>query len=245
MAPEKATVIDGFTSVQALRRSGLASRDDRPHPAPAPPLPADKHTGEDLPPHLKIGHTAVPESHHIICYGCGYTFLMRGRLRDTFCPKCREALSASDLTIDSEWKADVQTTGTVEIKPGGSIVNASVVSGNLVLAGTIVNCSVRVCGTLELCHGAQLDLPTIEAQSLRIQAGARFSMKTLNCNRIEILGSLKTELFAEERVAVRDGGSLVGKVHTRNLEVDDGGRLSALLWIGEAGSPACDNPDLG
>ena len=237
MAADKPTVIDGFTSVQAVRRTGKGSSVARTRPSRTK-LPATQTDKRKKKPPVtratRIGHTVMPAKYEIVCYECEYAFTVQGRIQNsTFCPKCRKRLRYSDHVVDSVWTEDLKTIGTIEVKPEGVIRNADLVAREIILAGRIENSRVRVTCRLEICSGAKIDLRTVELRNLLIRAGAQFSIRRkLVCNNLEVAGTLRSRAFVEEQAVIKRGGHLLGEIHSPSLIVEEGGGLSADVSIG-------------
>ena len=127
---DKPGMIDGFMSVQAVRHQG----DRAPDQKPAKDAPAVEKTeasqSDSAQPQKKasIGHTALPSRHELICYSCGYAFVVTGALNKVFCAKCREQLETGDHSIEGEWKQDIRTVGKVHVKQGATVVGATIIA---------------------------------------------------------------------------------------------------------------------
>ena len=236
-------VIDGFSSVQAARRAkgrGAAPRlrpatDALPRLQGAAPAP-DPASAK---PAARIGHTVVPDRHDICCFECAYSFVLTGRLHDTFCPKCHAEMKAEDITIETDWTRPVQTIGTVDIKPSATLKNVRVIAQNVVLAGNAEDSTLQVCGCLDLCAGARFNMDSISLRDLVVRRGGRFSIRsTVNCRDLTVEGDIKAKIYTEGTITVRPGGWLRGEVHGHRVNVEEGGGLSAKLFIGpDEGSP--------
>ncbi|MBN1557244.1 MAG: polymer-forming cytoskeletal protein [Lentisphaerae bacterium] len=242
MAHSGPNVIDGFTSIQAVRRSGQASRQARTRPsssrlpnkprgpsgAPAPGKPA-----------ARIGHTAMPERHEIVCYECGFAFVLQGRFEKTYCPKCRQCLTFETITIDGVSRRTVKTIGVVTVTPAGKIAGGRIVATDVILAGAINGGQVCVSRRLELREGATFKPDCVSMRDVRIHAGARIALDhDLVCRDLEVDGFLKARVHADGLIAVRRGGFLSGEIHGPRLAVQDGAGLSAVLDVGPGCAPA-------
>jgi len=192
--------------------------------ATAEPSPTDSLTG--------IGSTALPSKHRLTCYECEYSFVVSGAIRTTGCPKCHTQLDAKDYLIESAWTGDVKTIGAIRVATDGVLKRGSIFARDLVLEGSIEDASLRICGRLELCPGAQFDVKTVDAQDLLVRAGAQFVFtRKLSFRNVDIAGELKCKLQVEELVTVRAGGHLRGNVSGARLAVEEGGGLTARLDI--------------
>lgn len=235
---DKPFVIDGFHSVQAVRRV----RDKNPGTGPrvresgsAPPTP-EKQPPPDKPasqaPPARVGQTTMPTRHEIVCYSCSYAFVHTGRLHKVLCPKCRQFLNTQDLEITGAWNEPVETIGTVEIKPGAVFGEARIVANRLIVAGDIRLARVDWCKTLELCDGAIFDVERFGEISLVIRANAKFDIKPpLTCNNLDIMGELKATVKVKGNAIIRAGGFLRGELEGQHLTVEEGGGISGRLAI--------------
>lgn len=230
-------VIDGFSSVQAVRHSGRGSK-PRLQPSRTR-LPAAEHTSEESDaeaagkPAARIGHTVRPQSFEIECYDCGYVFKLTGRLGKTFCPKCRKALEVGDYTIDTDWSDDITTIGRIDIAPAGSIKGARFLARDMSLAGSIEEASGYIFGCLELHSGARFDPSTVKITDVRIPRGEKLSLRRkLVCRNLDVEGELRGRVHVDGVLKVRAGGLLRGDIHTPHLIVEEGGGLKASLRVG-------------
>ena len=97
---DRANMIDGFASVQAVRRSRPKGADPKYAPSRTR-LPASEKKkpppSSDGKPVAHIGRTALPPRHDILCYACSYRFVHTGRMGEgLLCPKCHEMLLTKD-----------------------------------------------------------------------------------------------------------------------------------------------------
>ncbi len=238
-AKKKTQVIDGFQSVQAVKHSGRGSKEARTRQSKSR-LPEQK----ELEPGSKqkatrIGQTAVPEKHELVCYMCDYQFVTHGRIHNPFCPKCKSELDMGNHVITGDWKLDVKTMGTIEVKPDAVVTGASLVAQNMVLAGNIREAKlVQVTRSLELHPGAQLQPKTLVARHLTFHPKSKFSIRRkLDCHTVDIGGDLKANLHAESCVIIRANATFKGEIYTPRLTVEDGATISASMFLGAAVAP--------
>lgn len=236
-ASKNPRVIDGYTSVQALRHAGKDAAAPRLRPSSSRlPETAGAGPGEDGGSAPRISQTATPTRHEFVCYECGYRFAQSGAVRAIACPKCRKSLETADLVVDAERCEDVRTLGDVEITPGGAIRNASVVARDLRLAGDATATEVTVWRQLILLQGGRMDFARANAPALVIAPGCRLAVDgKLNCRDLVIEGELRAAVASSGVVTVRSGGLLRGQVRGAHLVVEDGGGLVAEVRI-DAGS---------
>jgi cytoskeletal protein CcmA (bactofilin family) len=227
-------VIDGFASVQAVRRAGKNKQD--PHfgssrtrlPAASENAAPQKPTG----PRGKIGHTVMPDTFEIVCYECGYTFTLRGKLRKTYCAKCRKTLVVDEQIIDSAWSGRVKTIGTVQVRDGGSLSKAHVVVGDLILDGHIEDSTVKICRRLELGSHASGDIAKIDTRDILIRRDAKVSYRSkLHCENFIVEGNFRGTIEVSGLVTVRAGAFLQGQVKAARLLLHEGGGLKATVKI--------------
>lgn len=235
----KVGVIDGFTSVQAVRRAGRRSKGSRTRPSrsklPAVEAKPEKKEKKKIrsKPATRIGHTVIPAKHEIVCYECGYTFTLQGRIHKPLCPKCHEFLDMTDHTIDSEWTKTIKTIGTVELKAEGVLKGAELIARDVILAGDAKDGAIRACRRLELCPGARFDIANVRMRDLVIRSGGKFTLRRkIVCRDLEIEGNFNARVYTEGIVTVKTGGFLLGEVHGPHLIVEEGGGLKAKVVVG-------------
>ncbi len=234
MAAKDPLVIDGFASVQAVRRSGKNKQDPRygqsrtTLPAADTKATPEKPTGA----RGRIGHTVVPDVFEIVCYECGYTFTLRGHIQKTYCPKCRKTLVADEQIIESDWSGRVKTIGTVQVRNGGSLTGAHVVVGHLVLDGHIEDSTAKICRCLELGSSASGDIAKIDTRDILIRADATLSHRSkLHCENLIVEGNFRGTVEVSGLVTVLPGAFLQGRVTAARLLVHEGGGLKATVKI--------------
>lgn len=228
-------MIDGFTSVQAVRRAAGRTGDARKRPSHTTPPAREKNRQEDKKTRkraARIGHTVIPAKYEIVCYECGYTFKLSGRVYNTICPKCHKRLKTLDYTIDREWAAEIKTIGTIEIKAGGVLKGAELTARDVILAGNAEEGTIA-CRRLELCPGARFDIATVKIRDLLIRSGGNFIItRKFACKNLEVEGQLKGRIFTDGIVTIRPGGFLRGELHGQHLVVQEGGGLKAKVAVG-------------
>lgn len=226
-------VIDGFSSVQAVRRAGRNKQDPRfgKSRTSLPGAPRDAKPASKTP-RGKIGHTVIPDTYEIVCYECGYTFSMRGQLRKTYCPKCRKTLVVDEQIIDTAWSGRVKTIGTVQVRDGGRLTDAHVVVGDLILDGRIENSTVKICRRLELGSHASGDIAKIDTRDILIRADAKVSYREkLACQNFIVEGDFRGHIEVRGLVTVMPGAFLQGRVKAARLLLHEGGGLKATVKI--------------
>jgi len=234
VAAKDPLVIDGFASVQAVRHSGKNKQDPKyghsktTLPAAGEKTGTKKKTGAKG----KIGHTVIPDVFEIVCYECGYTFTLRGRIQKTYCPKCRKTLVADEQVIESDWSGRVKTIGTVQVRNGGSLTKAHVVVGDLILDGRIEDSTTKICRRLELGSNASGDIAKIDTRDILIRADAKLSHRSkLRCENLIVEGNFRGTVEVSGLVTVMPGAFLQGRVKAARLLLHEGGGLKATVKI--------------
>lgn len=228
MVPAKKNFIDGFTSVQAVRRAGerqgvsAANKQKRQAPSRADKPPAKKADTR------RAGHTAMPTRHKIECYACGYQHTVAGALKNILCPKCKKKLETGDKAVLGQWDENVSTISNVDIAADSVLGNVKVTGNTITLAGDARKATLKATSQIEVITGAQLDVTRVETHKLKIPAGSSIEInQTVDCVELEIGGELKANVIAKSRVNILEGGVLDGKVKSPALIVQDGGGLRA------------------
>lgn len=234
---DKPPMIDGLTSVRALRRTGKNTAEPRTR-ASASKLPGagKKKTGaagQPVKPAKRIGKTAVPVRHDITCYECGYGFPIHGRLHKVICPKCHEALIVDDHKVEDRCTHDIITIGTIEIGPKAVISECRIVAGTVKVAGNVKDATAISCDSLVLLKGAKCDTTNVAMKNLSVRKGGKFNLrKRITCNNLDIEGSLKAKVDVKGEATIRSGGTLRGELRGERLTIEDGGALNAKLVLG-------------
>ena len=240
MAPQRrkgqqTVVVDGFTTIKAAQRAvdKRKTEPSSPKPVPAPEPPRKQpETAESAQQKTRIGHTAQPSRHEVVCFECGYEFFLTGRLNNVYCPKCRSMLEAGDLTIEGEWSGQAKTVGTVHVKPEAVVRGGRIVAGNMVLAGKIAGGKVEIVSQLEISGKGAFIPGLVELTDLAIgqDADVEFAGE-FNARNIVIAGRLKAVINAGGLITIRAGGFFRGEARSRRLVLEDGGGLNAKLAV--------------
>lgn len=236
--PDHTGMIDGFSSVQALRRlDGKGAPRDKP---PVDSAPEGNGSAPPSPPKpASFGHTALPTRHDLICYSCGYAFVVTGRLDRVLCPKCKTQLETGDKHIDGTWSGTLKTVGRVYINSGATVSSSSIVAMDIRVAGICRNTRLEPTRHLELDSGAQMETDKLSGQRLVIIEGAKLTFdEPLRCRSLEIRGELQADARPAEGGEIHPGGMFRGTLHAPRLIVHDGAGLKAHLHI----SPASKEP---
>jgi hypothetical protein len=226
--------MDGLSVVRAMRHAKEAGHEKPAPSAPAEPPPAKPPPGDGKA--ARIGRTALPTKHEIICYECGYAFQSTGHVHNLRCSKCKKLLDQADYTIDTECREPVRTTGNIRLAASGVLISGALVGRDVTLAGRIEGGTVKANRRLELEAGAVFDPDLLTAPDLKIGCGLSLTLKGKKMYRhVEVCGELDAQLAASGVVTVRAGGHLKGLLLGHHLVVEEGGGLTAQVEIGEAG----------
>ena len=232
-------IIDGFSSVQAVKRSGKGAAPRTRASSTRLPAQPEPRASKSTEGEARIGHTAVPVTHELVCYQCDYAFKIRGHIHYTFCPKCKKQLDMGDHTVDGRLSIDVKTMGNIEVKPDAVLDNVTLVAQNIVLAGDARLATLQATRRLELRPGAKVDLKTVSARDFLVGPDMTFSTRRkLRCRQLEVGGTLRANVQAEEVAVLRATAAFSGELYCARLEVEDGARISAALYLGPNVQPS-------
>ena len=237
---DKNGMIDGFMAVQSVRRSsgrqherdrtGTPAHDEAPATTPSTAAPASKPHG--------FGHTALPTKHQIHCYACGYQFVATGSLERILCPKCKEQLHTGDKTICGPYSGTIQTVGTVTIHSGAVVTDSVITASVIRIAGECRQTRLQPGIRVELDTGAVVDQAKLEAVDVVIPAKHTVTLETeLHCKSLQLMGSLRADVRARERVEMHSSAVFYGKILSPGLIIEDGAALRAELHIGPQPAP--------
>ena len=234
MAGNKTKMMDGYSVVRSLakaKQDGVlpvpgahrATEDLSSHPPPVA-KPSDN-------PH--IVKTIQPTKRTIRCFACGYEFQLAGTTRTIYCSKCRAKIDLGDYVIDRPWTEEIKTGGSVIIRSTGRLEGVRIQAGNVILEGDMDDgASIECTQWLELGGQANPHPRQLTMRNLRIATGKEMRFKyKLQVNHLEVLGTLEADIEATGLVSVREGGHLKGTVRGAHLQVEDGGGLSARVFI--------------
>ncbi len=245
MADKRTKMMDGYSVVQSLAKAkqdgvlpqpgGHRAAEDRSSHPPSAALPKDS-------PH--IVKTIQPTKRTIRCFQCGYEFQLAGTTKTIYCSKCREKIDLGDYVIDRPWSEEIMTGGSVLIRPTGRLEKARIRAGNVIFEGTMDDeSSIECTQWLELGGEAKPNPRQIAMRNLRIAAGASMAFKyKLQVNHLELQGTLEADVEATGLVTIRAGGHLKGTVRGAHLQVEEGGGLSARVFIWPQAGTAAQEP---
>jgi hypothetical protein len=120
--------------------------------------------------------------------------------------------------------------------------NVRIRAGNVILEGALDEHSTIECTQwLELGGQANPHPRQLTMRNLRIAAGSAMKFKyKLQVHHLELLGTLEADVEATGLVSIREGGHLKGTVRGAHLQVEEGGGLSARVFIWPQGNPLDD-----
>lgn len=227
----KASVVDGYSVVQAARHAAK-THDRAATPASPSPTTSDATPADIQKLGAHVAHTAIPAKRIIECYECGYKFQLHGRAATTTCNKCRKVLDLTDHVIDGKWSKSFKTAGTVRLTEKGVLQSGEIVANDFILEGTIEAGKIRAMRRLELHPGARFSEQNIKAPDLLIAAGATIAFtEPAEYRDVEIAGALRANLLATGAVTIRANGGFDGRLQTQHLAVEEGGGLCAEMQV--------------
>jgi len=235
MARSKVNVIDGLSSVQALRHAGRSTSAKFKETKLS--LPAKKNADitkkqEDALPKGKIAHTTLPQKHNIVCYECGFSFTITGRLKDTICPKCHIMLEARDLLIETNWRGTIKSIGTVTIREGAILSDSLIISRNLALCVPIKKTEIIATNIIELDSGADFIDCKLKLANVCIKTNANLTItQKITCENMYIHGFFDGKVNVSNLVVIKETGCFQGELNSRRLIVEIGGKLIGNISI--------------
>jgi len=235
------SVIDGLASVRAAQHAGRGAQGPRLRPsrtrlpaADKPPEAPRKPRGSG--PASRIGHTAIPPRNEIVCYVCGYAFVLQGKIEKTYCPKCRHMLEMKHFVLEDEVGGVIRTIGTIEITERAKIgADAELVGGRIVVAGDARPARLRAGLSVEIRPGGRLEMERTTAPDLIVAPGGRFaSASPVSCRNLTVSGEARARFSVEGLALVRPGGALCGEIRGARLVVEEGGGLKARVSVAKS-----------
>lgn len=232
--PKSPAVIDGFASVQAVRRAVSRTRD--PKPASPSPVESAPEESAEAKPAGRFSRTALPDKFEVVCYECGYTFPLTGRIKNTLCPRCRATLEKKDLRLGPDSPEQVKTIGTVNVPAGAKLPKMAIAAHDVIVAGDATLAAIS-CQVLCLQTHASIDVARVKTRDLRIDPAQVVSLPhPLTCQNLDVHGELDAHVSIAGRLHIHPGGHLKGQVRTPHLQVEEGGGLTATLDVGPQAS---------
>lgn len=253
MSTRDPNVIDGFASVQALKRASARSaikpklHDSTDEPSPAKQAAdaaesADTAKAMPAAPSRAGGHVAVPSKRLVICYACGYSHTVSGHMHNSFCPKCKIKLNTEDVTVAGRHVENILTIGNVAIMADAEFAPGLSITGqNITLDGDATTlASITATESLEIRSNAKFNAETLHNITGKIIIAAENEVHMnlpLRCSQLEIFGCLRAQVSVTQSAHIRSGGLLEGAFHGPTLLVDEGGGLMGDVDLSPAYRP--------
>jgi len=223
----KTEFVDGFATLRATQRYGLEKKYSGAKPEEEAAPSTNKPTG---PPKSggTIGRTVMPTQYQIVCYACGYEFVIRGKAEATQCPKCGARLGLKDETITGAFSDELVTAGKVKLAKSALMNGGMITANDLVIEGIVKSGTLKAFKTIEIHAGAVIPEELIDARHLKVGEGATVQFATpKQFGDVEILGELNANLKATGTVRIGPTGNFLGRIETQHLIVEEGAGLSA------------------
>lgn len=236
---EDPVTLDGFSTVQALRRARTAPpAGSEGAAAPQPEQNANQPVHPQ--PQVRIRHTIMPARHTIRCFHCSFQFVNTGRLDKVLCPKCRMFLSTEPQTIDGIWSGRVQTLGTITVAGGGDVKSGELAAMDLLLYGRVSGGRVDVMRRLELFPGSSLDLVTFRYADLLVHHGMTLAPSdAIKCSTLTVAGEVEAKVECTGCVTITATGTFRGSIRAPSMIIEDGATVEADVAVGtDAALPA-------
>ena len=237
MAKRGSDDIDGFAYVQAMKRASARSAiKPKVHDTADKELLLDSGVKTSSASQNRVapmrtgGKVAVPTKRLVICYSCGYSHTLSGRMHHSFCPKCRTKLITEDLVVSGQLTEDILTIGDVTITADAVFDPGLRVTGRRVVLGGDVTplASITAMGNIEICSNAQfagVELINPSGQVV-VPSGEVVSLEAaFVCGVLHVYGYLRASVTVNQSACVFAGGLLEGAFRGPSLVVEDGAGL--------------------
>lgn len=243
MAKRESEALDNFAYVQAMKRvSERSAIKPRVHQSTGDEMPGDSAPESDVAtagtvkpaatPTRAASRVAVPTKRLVICYACGYSHTLSGRMHNSLCPKCKTNLLTDDITVSGKRTEDILTIGNVLIGPEAEFDPGLRITGqNVILDGDVrALTSITTTESLEIRTGAKFEGIEILNKTGKVVIAAD-CIVTLDtpfvCDVLDIYGHLKASVKVANSAHLHAGGFLEGSFHGPTLLVDEGAGLVA------------------
>jgi cytoskeletal protein CcmA (bactofilin family) len=182
--------------------------------------PAAKTPGQEL------------KKKRITCFECGAELDVSATAESTICKRCSTYVDLHNYNITSALAKNFKTKGVFVIEPRGWVFNTESIVGEAVIKGKFHG-KLAVERSLTIYSGAEIK-GSLTAVRLIIPAKNHFHWQTqIKVGSAEIAGELAADLWAEERVAIKNAGRLFGNVDARELIVEEGAVIVGKMQIGQ------------
>ena len=248
-------VIDGFASVQALKRvSARSAIKQRVHDSDGVELPEQEPvadgagTANAAAPFVKAAaRVAVPTKRLVICYACGYSHTASGQMHNPYCPKCKTKLNAENVTVNGKRTEDILTIGNVVILPEAELAPGLSITGqNIILDGDATSlASLTATELIELRTNAKFNGETLHNRTGKVVIAADHAVALetpFTCNELEVRGMLNAKVSVTQSAHLYEGSLLEGSFHGPILCVDDGAGLIADVDLSPLYRPEPEKP---
>lgn len=243
-------VIDGFASVQALKRASArkqggvkvkihesADEDAGAAKVASAKAAAAADASAALSPARASANVVVPQKRLVICYSCGYSHTVSGRMQNSYCPKCKTKLITEDVTVGGKHTEDILTIGNVTVTADAEFSDGLTITGQrVVLDGDVTPVvSITASEALEMRSNAKFRGESIHNITGRVIVPAGNNVKLdspFTCTELEISGALHADVSVENSAHIMPGGLLEGSFRGPSLIVQDGGGLIGSVQVG-------------
>ncbi len=241
MAKRESEALDNFAYVQAMKRvSARSAIKPRVHQSTGDEMPGDSAPEGDVAtadtvkpaatPTRAASRVAVPTKRLVICYACGYSHTLSGRMHNSLCPKCKTNLLTDDVTVSGKRTEDILTIGNVMIGPEAEFDPRLRITGqNVILDGDVrALASITATESLEIRTGAKFEGVEIQNKTGKvvIAASCTVALDTpFVCDVLDIYGHLKASVKVANSARLYAGSFLEGSFHGPTLLVDEGAGL--------------------
>lgn len=181
---------------------------------------------------MGIGRTVMPTQNEIVCYACGFQFVMRGRAEVTQCPKCGARLSLKDEKITGGFRDELITAGRVTLARGSLMDGGTIETNDLIVEGMIQGGRIKVHRNLELLAGSSMPEDLMVTRHLRIGPDCSCILKKpFTVENLVVEGLLEGTIVATGNVILRSTGHLKGSLEAQHVSVEEGAGLTAKCRI--------------
>ncbi len=238
MAKRDSEALDGFAYVQAMKRvSARSAIKPRVHDSTGEEMPGD---GVDpagtanaaTTPTRAAARVAVPMKRLVVCYSCGYSHTLSGKMHNSFCPKCKTKLVTDDVVVAGKRTEDILTIGNVTISQEAEFTPGLRITGQtIVLDGDVrALASITATESLEIRTYAKFEGVELQNTTGKVIIAAECTVSLdapFLCDVLEIRGHLKASVHVANSAHLLCGGCLEGAFHGPTLLVDEGAGLLA------------------
>lgn len=173
----------------------------------------------------------------ICCFSCGHRQQVSSSAQSSLCPQCSSYIDLSDFKIAGPFGRSIQTQGEVVLSHKADVTSAKIACGAAVIDGKLRGLLVCTGEARVKLQGKFLG--DIDAQKLVIDKKADVEFPRLvKVRAVEIHGKMVANINCDGCLSIASGGSLVGTVQAKAINIEKGGIFSGELTIGQAEEPA-------